>query len=423
MKLGNYEINKRTGVIIVIAVLIGLNVALTVTCIGLFTRDIQRNRLVPINNVNSGETADPNNELTDAEYVAIGNVIREIEQIFNSKYVRERGSDYKSRVINGYLSGIGDPYAHYYTPEEMQKNIDEDNGSSYGIGVFVAWTGDSLKIIHVMQDSPASRAGIIPGDDLKGVNGAVFSDMSYSEAVASCRGEKGDEKNFTVERDGSNIEIKIVCGDYTVESVFTSIKEKNGVKIGVIECTQFIYPTPGEIKAAVEKVEAEGVKGIVFDMRGNPGGLLDSVVKVLDYLLPEGPVVHLTYKNSALNETYSSDAEYATDLPFVILVSGSTASAGELFTSCMRDFNRATIVGTTTFGKGCGQTQYKLSDGGYIKLTSFFYDPPTSENYDGEGIVPDVVVELPEEYANVNLSLIPEGEDDQMEAALDILAK
>ncbi len=409
MEMGKVQFNKRTGVIVLIAVLIGVIVALSATCVWLVNYITSRNNPSTGTNKESGY------------YTDIGKVIAEIEKIYDSKYVRERGDDYKSRVINGYLSGIGDAYAYYYTAEEMQKNMAEDNGNSYGIGVMVAWTGNSLKLSRVMKDSPAAEAGLMVGDDLKAVNGESFDGLTYSEALSKCRGEKGDEKNFVVERGGETLEVKIICGDYTIESVFLDIKEYNGVKIGVIECTQFIYPTPTEIKTAVETIKAEGCEGIIFDMRDNPGGLLDSVVGTLDYLLPEGTVVRLTFKDTKLNESYSSDANYATDLPFAVLVNGNTASAGELFTSCIKDFDRAKIIGTTTYGKGCGQTQYALPDGGYIKLTTFFYDPPTSENYDGVGIVPDIVVELPEEYKNTNISLIPEGSDTQMIAALDYL--
>lgn len=421
MEFGKLKFDRRLAVISIMAVLIGLVIALSVTCIWLFEFAHERNKPNPVSQKTEA-TADPEKD-EEPDYSDIGKIITEIENMFRSKYVRERGEDYRAEVINAYLEGTGDPYAYYYTPEEMQKDNEENQGHSYGIGITVAWTDKSLMIVHVMQDSPANRGGLRSGDELLSVNGVSFDGLTYNEALKNCRGEKGDEKNFTLLRDGKTLEIKITCDDYTIESVFSRIEVRNGVKIGVIECDQFINPTPNEMKTAVEYVVAEGAKGIVFDMRGNPGGLLDSVVRTLDYLLPEGPVVHIRYKNSDFNEDYTSDADYATDLPMVILVNSSTASAGELFTSCMRDFDRATIIGETTFGKGCGQTQYPLSDGGYIKFTTFFYDPPKSENYDGVGIVPDIAVELPEEYASKNISLIPEGQDAQLEAALEYLAK
>lgn len=428
MKPGKPVFNKRTLVIAVIAILIGLNIALSVTCVMLFNWAHERNKPGPVKKSTPSPMIDGSGvpeEATPApvDYSDIANVIAEIENMLYKDYVRDRDENYRASVINGYLAATGDRYAYYYTPEEWKKTYEEDNGNSYGIGVMVAWTGESLKIVHVMSDSPAAEGGILVGDDIRGVNGLSFGDMTYEESLTHCRGEKGEERNFVLLRDGKEMTLTIVCGDYTVESVFTSVKEHKGVKIGVIECTQFIWPTPGEIKKAVEYLTSENVKGIIFDMRGNPGGLLSSVVDTLDYLLPEGTVVKLTYRNSSYNEYYSSDAAYATDLPFVILADGNTASAGELFTSCMKDFNRATVIGTRTFGKGCGQTPFPLSDGGYVKFTTFFYAPPVSDNYDGIGIEPDIEVELPEEYRSISISLIPAEEDTQMQAALDFLTK
>ncbi len=412
MEFGKPKLDKRTAVILALTFFISLSVILGIACGMLFgeLRRVQNARIQPSASV-------------PIEDKSIADVINYIEKLMELSSVKERDEDYKANVINAYLAGTGDPYAYYYTAEEWAKSSAEDEGSSYGIGVIVNWTGENIYIARVMSDSPAARAGLQIGDRINGVNGTSFEGLTYQEAVALCRGEKGEEKVYEVKRGDETMTVKIVCGDYVVESVFTEIKEYNGSKIGVIEITQFIYPTPNELKKAVELCVSENCDGIIFDMRENPGGLLTSVLDSLDYLLPEGVTIRITAKDSANNETYSSDAAYATDLPYVILANQGTASAGELFTACMRDFDRATIIGVTTFGKGCGQTPYPLIDGGHVKFTTFYYAPPISDNYDGVGIIPDIEVQMPEEYKEYSSSLVPEDRDTQMIAALDFLTK
>ncbi|MBO4261152.1 MAG: PDZ domain-containing protein [Clostridia bacterium] len=412
MEFGKPKFDKRTVVILALTFFITLSVLLGIACGMLFgeLHRIQTQRNMPSKSITIEEKS-------------IADIINYIEALKDSASVIERGEDYKANVINAYLAGTGDPYAYYYTPEEWKKETAEDQGNSYGIGVIVGWTGNSIVISRVMSDSPAARAGIKIGDIMTGVNGTDFDGLTYDEALAICRGKKGDERNFVIDRQGETINISVICDDYTVDSVFASVKEYNGTKIGVIEITQFIYPTPNEIREAVNYCMSENCTGIIFDMRGNPGGLLDSVCGSLDVLLPEGPVIRITTKGSTEEQIQTSDAAYITDLPFVILADQHTASAGELFTACIRDFERAKIIGVTTYGKGCGQTPYALIDGGYVKFTTFYYAPPVSDNYDGIGVIPDIEVQLPEEYRNVNLALVPEDRDTQMIAALDFLTQ
>lgn len=414
MELGKPKLDKRTLLISFIAFFVGLSIVLSVICGMLF---VELRRVQNLNGRGSSLIINPDTQ-TD-----IDKVIANIETIMSKYSVIEHDEDYKSQVINGYLAYSGDRYAYYYTGEEWAKETAEDSGNSYGIGVTVAWTGTTLQIVHVMEVSPAKEAGIQEGDELISVNGTLFEGLSYYDAVSLCRGEKGDERKFVIKRGEEELTVTVICDDYTINSVFYSVKEYKGKKIGVIECTQFIRPTPNEIKNAIGNLKSENCTGIIFDMRGNPGGLLTSVVDTLDLLLGEGPVVYITYKDKTQTETFSSDKNSISDLPYVILADENTASAGELFTSCMRDFERATIIGTTTFGKGCGQNTYPLSDGGFVKLTTFYYSPPKTENYDGVGIVPDIEVKLPEEYEGKSPSLVPEDQDTQMLAALDFLTK
>ena len=155
-------------------------------------------------------------------------------------------------------------------------------------------------------------------------------------------------------------------------------------------------------------------------MRDNPGGELAAICEILDFLLPEGPIAHIIGADGEERQVYTSNASEI-DLPMTVLVNGNTASAAELFTSALRDYDKAEIVGTLTYGKGCGQEGFYLTDGSVVFITSFFYNPPFSDNYDGIGITPDIEVELPEELQNQNLFLIDHEEDTQLAAALGAL--
>jgi carboxyl-terminal processing protease len=172
----------------------------------------------------------------------------------------------------------------------------------------------------------------------------------------------------------------------------------------------------------MEDLKTKGCEKFIFDLRGNPGGELGSVVSILDYLLPKGPIVHILDGDKNVTEVYESDENEVTG-EMIVLTNGRTASAGELFTSALRDYNKATLIGTKTYGKGCGQRFHQLSNGSLISITSFFYNPPFGENYDGVGIYPDIEVELPDEYKNKNTLVIPRESDTQLSAALSELTK
>ncbi|MBR5680077.1 MAG: hypothetical protein IKX19_05430, partial [Clostridia bacterium] len=186
--------------------------------------------------------------------------------------------------------------------------------------------------------------------------------------------------------------------------------------IGVIRVTGFDAGTPGQFVSAVDNLRAEGCDKLIIDLRYNPGGELNSIVSVLDYILPEGPIVRIMDADGNQVNAYYSDAEEL-DMPMAVVVNGSTASAAELFTSAVKDYQKATIVGTITYGKGCMQTTVPLSDNSAVSITYRMYNPPFSDNYHGIGVIPDVVVELDEALSNKNIYKITDEEDNQLAAA------
>jgi carboxyl-terminal processing protease len=296
------------------------------------------------------------------------------------------------------------------------------NGSAKGIGVYVSGTQTSIIVSYVMPGSPAERAGVLAGDSIIAVDGIYVKDAGYNEVVNKVSGENGTQVVLKIQRGEDVIDIPVTRGDYTPYTVIHSVMEENGEKIGYVKLIQFDSITVSQFKTAVEDLKSKGCGKFIFDLRGNPGGELNSVVAMLDYILPKGPIVHILDADKNETQVYESDASELVG-EMVVLADGNTASAGELFTSALRDYEKATIIGTKTYGKGCGQSFHPLSNGGYITVTSFFYNPPYGENYDGIGIYPDIEVELPEEYKNANTLLIPKESDTQLAAAISELTK
>jgi len=214
-----------------------------------------------------------------------------------------------------------------------------------------------------------------------------------------------EEHKFEIER--SFVTEQTV--DYRVYSLDSSV--------GIIKITSFDTKTVEQFKNAVSALQAEGVTKLVFDVRNNPGGELVSICTILDSLLPEGPIIRTVDKSGTETTPYKSD-EAELDMPMAVIVNGSTASAAELFTSALMDYEKATVVGTLTYGKGCMQSIFPLQSGGALSLTTALYYPPFSENYNEIGITPDVVVELEGEAAEKNIYKLTDEEDTQLKAAV-----
>ncbi|MBO5023078.1 MAG: S41 family peptidase [Clostridia bacterium] len=321
-----------------------------------------------------------------------------------------------------YSFSAEDKYSSYLTYEEFLDMYYESVGNASGIGIYINEIKEGLFVSHVMADSPAYNAGILAGDIIVAVKGQRISEVGYDEAVNLTAGNIGDQIDLTINRDGAELEITVTLGEYTPETVMYSVIEENGAKIGNIKILQFDMITVSQFKNAVEHLRAQGCEKLIFDVRDNPGGELDSIVDILDYLLPEGPIVRILDADKTETERYTSDKNEI-DMPMAVLANKNTASAAELFTSALRDYEKAVIIGEKTYGKGCGQAAYRLSSGGYVWITSFYYNPPFGDNYDGEGIYPNIEVSLPEEYKNTHLFLVPYESDTQLRAAVAYLTK
>ena len=295
-------------------------------------------------------------------------------------------------MLDGYMYALGDKYSVYHTAEEMQELMNESNGDLVGIGVRVFQddaTG-GIRILNVMHDSPAMEAGLQVGDVIVKVDDLEVTADNYNTAVNNVVGEAGTELTVTILRDGETAELTMTRRLVRSEAVFLEMQGNNTALIRIYE---FTGNAAEDFIAAMEEAKSAGAERYVFDVRNNPGGDLGVIVSILDYLLPEGPIVRIVDASGEVVHTYTSD-ESDVVAPMVVLINENTASAAELFTSALLDYDKCVTVGQTTYGKGVMQNIITLPDGSGIRLTTHYYNPPYSENYNGIGIPADYEVQM-----------------------------
>ena len=342
--------------------------------------------------------------------------------------------DVTDLLCEGYLAAAGDKYAYYMNPEAYAEYTSDMSGNYVGIGVQV--TNDAVErtvtVTAVFPDTPAFEAGVLAGDTIEAVGDTAASAISFAELVNRIRGEEGTDVTVTFARNGETYSRTMTRR--TVVQVTASATVRDGTpKIGVLRITEFDNTTERQFKAALDGLLAEGVDGIVFDLRNNPGGYLSAVLSVLDYLVPDGtPLAGYLYFDGSLETDAANSQNYdgsavdhalSSDLPVAVICNAHTASAGELFTCALQDYGargilNVSVVGTVTYGKGTMQTLLSLGSGCATTISFARYNPPYSPNYEGIGVTPDVAVELSEEAQGKSVYVLTEEEDLQMQAAI-----
>ena len=314
-----------------------------------------------------------------------------------------------NEIARGYIEGIGDKYAVYFTNEEYNAIQNRLSGKDSGIGVRVCKNyDDTIYVFSVIENTPAYRAGLLKGDIITSIEGRDVKNIGYDKGVGLLSGKVDENIKFKIIRNEKELDFDITKGEY----VTTSVEYRKINDIGYIKIYEFGDKTLDQFKKAINQFKMEKVNGLVFDVRNNPGGTLDSVSKIIDILVPAGTVVSSTGKDGKEVPLYTSDSSEI-DMPMIVLCNENSASAAELFTCALRDFEKAKIVGEQTYGKGSMQSVFKMSDGSAVDLTVARYNPPKSPNFEGVGIKPDFEVILTpqqKEYFN----LMEDTEDDQL---------
>lgn len=317
-------------------------------------------------------------------------------------------------IYKGYIQGLEDPYSVYYNEEETKDLYETTEGEYSGIGAVLSQDLESgvITLVQIYEGSPAAKAGLKDNDILTKVGDIEVTDMDLSEVVTYIKGEKGTDVDLTVLRGEDAAEITVTATRDTVEAQTVKYEMLEG-QTGYLSVSEFDSVTYAQYEEALNELTAQGMTGLIVDLRNNPGGNLNTVCEMLDLVLPKGTIVYTEDKDGK-RETATSDDEHQINVPMVVLVNGNSASASEIYAGAIQDYGIGKIVGTQTYGKGVVQQIFDLGDGTSVKLTIAEYFTPNGRSIDGEGITPDVEVEYEADENN------PEA-DNQLEKALEVM--
>ncbi len=392
--------NKKISLGTTLSMLI-LSVALTFTVTFALTTQHFNYK---VNNINERET--------------LSKKIQEIDSLIRTNYLEEIDENsLLNSICSGYVSGLQDRYSYYMTAEQYNKMMLSNQGSVVGVGINVEKDSSGyLVVTKVYKDSPAEASDIQLGDIIVKVAGFEIINMSVTDASNLISGEAGTKVELVTRRQGVEETKTISRRKITLESV-----ERRMIgDYGYIRILEFNNNSVSQFNDAVNWVRNQGAKGIIFDVRNNGGGTLLSVCDMLDLLLPEGPIAY-QYNRDDKKQTIARSDSNEILLPMTCLINENTASAAELFAAALRDYDKADLVGTVTYGKGVMQTTYKLSDGSGICITTGYFYPPMSQNFDGIGVSPDYSVTLTS-TENSMIDALDETTDAQLIKAIEVLS-
>ena len=344
-----------------------------------------------------------------------------LERYIQDNYLREvTQEDLYVGQLKGMVAALDDPYSEYLTREEYNELMEDTSGRFFGIGVYINAQDGYINVVSPIKNTPAEKSGLRSGDKIIKVNGDDISGANATEASKKIKGEKGTKVTLTILRIEDEVantfDVDVIRDEITVITVESKIIENDLLYVGI---SQFNEQTYSEFMEAT-KLITNATKGIILDLRNNPGGLLSTSTAIADVLLPEGTIVYTERKGKVKDDQINSDAKYI-DLPMVVLINEGSASASEIISGAIRDFDRAKLIGQKTFGKGVVQTIDNFSTGDGIKLTISEYFTPKGTSIHGKGIEPDISVELDDPSLIIGLENIEK--DNQLQRAIEELRK
>lgn len=363
--------------------------------------------------------------------------LKEIADRIESSFLYEvDGEKLTAYMLKGLMVGLDDPYANYYTEDEVRTITELNEGEYYGIGITILQDAETGRfwVAGVYEGSPAWEAGIQTNDEILEVDGETVTGMDLTSLVAMIRQKK--KVAVKVQREKTELDFFMELTDVEIPTVSWEMLEN---QTGYLKITEFDSITVEQFENAMAGLKEQGMEKLILDVRDNPGGILDSVCHILDDLLPEGLIVYTEDKNGNRQE-YKSDKKQIYEGPLAVLVNGNSASASEIFAGSIQDYGLGPVIGTTTYGKGVVQRTYLLEDGSALKLTAEKYYTAGGQGIDGNGITPDYVVEKTEENAGQDMEYAEgnsrqdaeyaeknsgqDGEKDlQLQRAIDYLAE
>lgn len=362
----------------------------------------------------------------------------------NNEYYENEKVNYDKLVdesIRGLLAGLDDPFSNYFNPQEKIETEIDTKSKYGGLGIEVTYDAKYkvLRVVTPMDDTPAQKAGLKPDDLIITIDGSPVNKMSYMEAVNHLRGEPGTKVKIEILREDEQktFEVVIERALIKIKTVKYDVIDTSVGKVGYLKLVRFSEPSSKELDDALKKLFNQNIVGIIFDLRNNPGGLLNAAIEVASKFIDEGEIVKVV-GTGGFSKTYNSIGNDYPNLPMVVLVNRGSASASEIVTGALKDHKIATIVGENTFGKAAVQTVLPLSNGGELWLTTAHYFTPLGSDIHKKGIKPDVVVKntqvestktatdtkaenIEGKYLTTNKAIIDLEKDLQLKKALEIL--
>lgn len=413
----SYEPKKKRGVFL-IGFLVGLVLSAFAVIIVLAVQSF--NTVVTEGTIISDEEKQAIEKSVEAEHVISEDTLEKLsllEQAIDIYSIYEVDTDtLSSGVYQGMIDSLDDPYSDYYDEKELAEFEEQSSGIYFGVGAYIGYNKeyDYPQFTKIMVGTPAENSGVLAGDLIFEVDGQNCYEMETGDVVPLIKGPRGTTVLVTVYREATDEYVDIeITRDKIETPMITSKMLEN--QIGYIEIIQFETVTYDQFVEAKEELEAEGMEALVIDLRGNPGGNLNTVNQIARELLPEGVIVYTIDKNGDRID-YTCDGANEIDIPLVVLTNDQSASASEILAGAIKDYDKGTLVGDTTFGKGIVQRIIDLGDGTAVKLTISEYYTPSGENIHGIGIEPDVEVEWDSE------GYVLDGTDNQLDKAVEILS-
>ncbi|MGL5066869.1 MAG: S41 family peptidase [Sarcina sp.] len=318
-------------------------------------------------------------------------------------------------AIKGMSMGLEDPYTYYMNKEEFDAFMEQNSGEYMGVGIRMGFEGENLLVVEALEGGPAYNAGVKAGDILKSINGTVVTADDMEKTAQILKGKEKENIKLTVERDGKELNIDVM------RDVVKTINVKGYMidgEVGYISVKAFEENVAEDFTAKLEELQKEGMKGLILDLRGNPGGYMSECVGLASNFIDKGEPIVTTVDKYGEKEKNLSKGGIAKDLPLVVLIDGNSASASEVVSGAIRDYEAGTLIGETSFGKGIVQIPVNQPDGGALKITISKYYTPDGENIHGTGIKPDIEVKYPKELKGkpYNRELDP-----QFEKAMEVI--
>lgn len=317
----------------------------------------------------------------------------------SEKYVEDVDMD---TLVNGAISGIanatGDPYTRYISEEEYQEMLDSSVKPYSGIGVHLTFDTETsgIEILGIMPDSPATKSDLKIGDIIVKVEDITVSLETYQECVDAIKGEAGTSVKLILKRGDELIEREVVRESIVANNIEAEVLDGN---IGYIKIWQFDNGIYNQFKTEYDKLKDQNIKGLIIDVRNNPGGLVDDTLKIARLMLPKCELLKLVYKDGS-EKVYECNGKNEIDIPLVILVNSRSASASEILSGAIKDSGKGVVIGTQTYGKGIVQTIEPLGNNGALSITTSKYYTSSGVEIHKKGIEPNIIIELPEEVQN-----------------------